>query len=51
MLDILACCPGDRDLVEAGLGVQFAQGGDDQWLGWPLGLHVGPVGRHWLGVG
>ena len=42
--------PGDRDLIEAGLGVQLAEGGDDERLGRPLRLHVGPVRRHRLRV-
>ena len=42
--------PGDANLVEAGLGVELAERGDNERLGRPLGLHVGPVGRHRLRV-
>ncbi len=38
--------PGDGDLVETALGVELAEGGDDERLGRPLRLHVGPVRRH-----
>ena len=41
----------DPHLVEAGLCVQLAEGGDDEGLGRALGLEVWPVGRHGLGVG
>jgi hypothetical protein len=38
--------PGDGYLVETTLGVELAEGGDDERLGRPLRLHVGPVRRH-----
>ncbi len=38
--------PGDGYLVETALGVELAEGGDDERLGRPLRLHVGPVRRH-----
>ena len=37
-------------MVEAGLGVEFAQGGDDQRLRRPLCLQVGPVRWHWFRI-
>jgi hypothetical protein len=39
-------CPGDGYLVETALGVELAEGGDDERLGRSLRLHVGPVRRH-----
>ncbi len=38
--------PGDGDLIETTLRVELAEGGDDERLGRPLRLHVGPVRRH-----
>ena len=39
------------NLIETGLGVEFAEGGDDQRLRRPLGFQVGSVRRHrfWIG--
>ena len=37
-------------LVETGLGVEFAERGDDQWLGRALRLEVRSVGRNGLWV-
>ena len=37
-------------LVETGLGVEFAERGDDQWLGRALRLEVRAVGRNGLWV-
>ena len=50
MLCIFVRTPANTDLVQAGLGVQLAEGGDNEWLGGSLCLHVGPVSWYRLGV-
>ena len=38
------------NLIETGLGVEFAERGDNQRLGRPLRFQIWSVGRHWFWI-
>ena len=50
-LKYVSCKRQKLHLVETGLGVEFAEGGDDERLGRPLGFQIGSVRRHRFWVG